>query len=295
MLEEHQDLGHLLLLVLIHNVDGFVVVGDGIGFVFCGILLCFDGREDFLDFGFDEVHVNVSDDDDALEVGAIPFLIVCSQFFGFEVVDDAHQADGEAETVAGAGINLGKVSLKDALGSAGAHSPLFVNHAAFLVDFLGVEGQTVCPVVKNEQAAVNVALGHGDVIDVIDRLIGGGVGVEVTTEFHADAFAILDESVTGEVVRAVEAHVFQEVSETALALFFLHAADLLRDVEAGEILGQRVVTDVVGKSVGQLTDAHILVNGQFRNGLRPCRQPHERCQQDKKEFDFFHDEMECKW
>ena len=96
-------------------------------------------------------------------------------------------------------------------------------------------------------------------------------------------------------VRAGEAHVFQEVSETALALFFLHAADLLRDVEAGEILGQCVVTDVVGKSVGQLTDAHILVNGQFRNGLRPCRQPHERCQQDKKEFDFFHDEMECKW
>ena len=43
MFEEHQDLGHLLLLVLIHNVDGLVVVGNGIGFVFCGILLCFDG------------------------------------------------------------------------------------------------------------------------------------------------------------------------------------------------------------------------------------------------------------
>ena len=97
-----------------------------------------------------------------------------------------------------------------------------MDDAAFLVDFGGIECQTVSPVAEDEEAGVHIVGRNGHVVDVVDRFIGCRVGIEVLSELHTDCFAILCQVVTGEVVRTVETHVFEEVGETALVFLFLH-------------------------------------------------------------------------
>ena len=100
MLEEQFGDGLCLFLVLVDAVDGFVVVGDGvelIGSLGFGIL---DVREVFLDFAFHVVHIDVADHYNALEAGMVPLVVVVAEEVVGEVVDDAHQTDGHALTVA---------------------------------------------------------------------------------------------------------------------------------------------------------------------------------------------------
>ena len=104
---------------------------------------------------------------------------------------------------------------------------------------------------KDEQAGILHAFAFGGhVRDVVDGLVDAGVGVEVLSELHAHAFKPCDEFVAGEVLGAVEAHVLQEVGQTALVVVLKNRAYLLSDVEVGLPFGRFVVTDEVSKSVG---------------------------------------------
>ena len=125
-----------------------------------------------------------------------------------------------------------------------------MDNAALGVDFRRVEGEVAAPVVENHKARVLNALArHGHLRDVVDCLVEAGVGVEVVAEFHTDAFKPVDNHFSGEVGRAVEAHVLKEVGETALVVFLKDRAYLLGDEEVSLTLGHLVVADEVGQSV----------------------------------------------
>jgi hypothetical protein len=126
-----------------------------------------------------------------------------------------------------------------------------VYYSALLVDFLRVESESVGPVVEYEQAGVYVALQYRHIVDIVDCFVGGGIGIEVLAEFHADAFAVVHDAVALEVFRAVEAHVLEEVRQSALRVVFLYRADFLRYVEIGALPGKVVVAYVVGQPVGK--------------------------------------------
>jgi integrase/recombinase XerD len=66
-----------------------------------------------------------------------------------------------------------------------------------------------------------------------------------------------------EVLCAVEAHVFEEVSQTTLRLFLLDSAHFLCNVEVGTVLRPVVVADVVGQTIVQLANHYV---GVSRNG-----------------------------
>ena len=283
----------LLLLVLVDDVDGLVVGRHGIGFVGSGVLRHLDGAEDALHGSFHLVDVDVAHHDDALQVGAVPFFIIGAQGLGLEVIDHLHQADGVAVAVLGAGIERGQVALEDASRGFGAQAPLFVDDTAFFVDFFRVEREAVGPVVQDEQARVDVLGRHGHVVDVVHRLVGRCVGVQIDTELDSDAFAVLDEAVAGKVVGAVEAHVFQEVGQAALRVVLLYGAHLLRDVEVGPVFRQGVVADVVGQSVGQLAVADGRVHRYLRHLGHLLRRRAQRGHQGQRNeqqqrFAFFH-------
>ena len=146
-----------------------------------------------------------------------------------------------------------------------------MNHGAFLVDFLRVQRQVVRPVVEDEQAGVYKPLAHGHVRDVVHGFVDGGVRIEVGAEFHSVLFQILAEQVAGEVGGAVEAHVFEEMGQTALVVFFEDGAHFLGNVEVGQILRLSVVPDIVSQSVVQLADAHVRVGRDRRHLLCECR------------------------
>ena len=161
--------------------------------------------------------------------------------------------------VAAAGIEVGELTLEDALLTAGAHTPFFMNNATLLVDFSLFEEQTARPVGQDVEAGV------------VDRFVGGGVGVEVLTELHTDALTILDElTIGGEVLGTIESHVFEEVCKTALAVFFLHRTHLLGDVEVGQSLRLGIVADVVGQAVRKLAVAHCRVHRERGHLLCRC-------------------------
>ena len=100
MFEHHLDHAALLFLILVDDVDRRVVGRHGIVLVSGSVLRHLDRREEFLNFGFNLVNVDVAHHDDTLKVGTIPLLVVCAEFSRLEVVDHAHQTDGVAMAVA---------------------------------------------------------------------------------------------------------------------------------------------------------------------------------------------------
>ena len=275
MLHEHDHLVDTHLLVLLEDVDGFLVVGHLLGHHLRGFGANLDAAEEFLHLLLEVVHVNVAHHDDGLIVGTIPLLIVFLQRLGLEVVDDAHQADGHAHAVLRAGIELGQRAGNHALRGAFAQSVLVVHHVALLHYLVLLQQQAVAPVLQDEHARVEGRLARGGhVANAVDRLVNRGVGVQVAAELYAQRAGELNEVVAFEVLRAVEGHVLKEVSQSALALLLLDGAHALGNVEIGHVLRPLVVADVVSQTVVELADAHGLVHG---NGRHLCLCRHSSC------------------
>ena len=147
----------------------------------------------------------------------------------------------------------------------GTHAPLLVDDATLLLNLLWLQQQSVSPVVQNEQAAIDNSLtGSGHVRDVIYRTVNAGISIQVTTELDSDGLTPFDDVVAFEVLGAVEAHVLQEVCQTALVVVLLNSADTLGNIELSTLLGPGVVTNVVCQTVVQLTNTDFRV---CRNGL----------------------------
>ena len=107
-----------------------------------------------------------------------------------------------------------------------------------IIDMTGVEGDVERELVL--QGVISRA-----VVDVVHRLVNARVGIEVVAELHSDAFAILYHAVAGEVLRAVEAHVFKEVGKASLVLLLEYGTHALGNVEIGLSLRFGIVAYVV--------------------------------------------------
>ena len=143
-----------------------------------------------------------------------------------------------------------------------------MNHATLLVYLLGFQQQAVGPVVQNQQTRVYDTLtGGGHVRDVIHRLVDRGVGIQVASELHTDGLTPFHDVVTLEVLCAVEAHVLQEVGQSALVVVLLNRTHALGNVELGTLFGPCIMTDVISQSVVQLTDFYVGVGGDGRHLL----------------------------
>ena len=186
-------------------------------------------------------------------------MIVSAERVIRALVNHFHQTDGEATTVTAVGHQLFEVLDQDACEAGVAHTPLTMDYAALLVNLLTIERQVVTPVVKDKQARVDSSLARGYIIYIIHCFLDAGVSVELSSELHADAFQIFNQRAVGEVSCAIEAHMLQEVSETALALLFLNRTHFLCDIEEGLVLRLFVVTDVIGQTVVEVTYAHFLI------------------------------------
>ena len=268
MLHEHHQLVHLQLLVLLEDVDGLLIVGHLLGHHLRSLGAHFDAAEEFLHFGLNVVYVNVAHDDDGLVVRAIPLLVVLHQLLALEVVDDAHQTDGHALAILRARVHLGQCTGNHALRGAFAQAVLVVHHVALLHNLLLLQRQAVAPVLQNQHARVEGRLAsRGNIADAVNRLVNAGVGIEVAAKLHAQRTGELNQVVALEVLRTIEGHVLQEVSQAALALLLLDGAHALGNVEISHMLRPFVVADVIGQTIVELANAHSLVNGDGRHLL----------------------------
>ena len=259
-----------LLGILLDGDNHLVIITHWIIDALGGLLGHGDGRENLLDFLLHLVHIDVTHDYDGLQVGAIPFLVIITQVLVGEMVNDVHRADGHAVLIFCTLIDDGQDILLHALHghSCPAGAPFLVDNAALLVNLLVLEQQVMAPVVEYQQARVDDAFaGERSRADVIDSLVDRGIGIEVSTEFHADALAPGHDSwlavLAWKVLGAVKGHVLQEMSQTTLAGLFKDGTDTLCDIEVGQTSLFGIVADVVGHSVLERALSHIRVLGQL--------------------------------
>ena len=81
---------------------------------------------------------------------------------------------------------------------------------------------------EDQEAGVDeVLIRRRGVHDLVDRLVDGGVGIEVGAKFHTILLQIVDHTLAGEVLATLEGHVLKEVSETALIVLLEYTTDAL--------------------------------------------------------------------
>ena len=104
----------------------------------------------------------------------------------------------------------------------------------------------------DEQAGIRHTGAHErDVAEHVNRLLHPCGSVHVAAEGGTDALQIVQDGFPREILRAVEAHMLQKVSQAVLVRGLLDGAYIGRQVEFGPLGGNGVVTDVIGKSVVQ--------------------------------------------
>ena len=148
-----------LLLILLDVDNHLVVIGYWIVDTLGSLLWHWDRREDFLDYLLHLINVEIANNDDGLQIGAIPLLIVVAQVIIREVVYNVHRADRHAVFVLGTFINLWHSLLHKALnGHSGTTcAPLLVDDTTLLVDLGILKQQIVAPIVQNQQTRVDYA------------------------------------------------------------------------------------------------------------------------------------------
>ncbi len=271
VLEHHFHDVILLLLVLLDGDERLGRVGHRLNEHRGRIGRHLDWREHLLNLLLSVVYIDVTDNDDCLIVGAIPLLVIIAENLMGEVVYHLHGADRQAVAVLTAGVELRQCTLEHTHVGSEAAAPLLVDDTTLLVDLRRVEDEVVCPVVEDEQTAVESRLAcSGHVGDVIDGLVDGCVGIEVSAELHTDRLAIADDIVLGEVLRAVEAHVLEEVGETVLVVFLLEGSDVSSEIEFSPLCRLVVVADIIGHAVVQLSYPYCRVIGKRSLTKRRC-------------------------
>ena len=289
-LHEELDFGTLHFGIGVDADDRVLIVGNGDRLLPGGV-----GRgnrnvaHERLDLVFYGIHVDVTDHDDRLIIGAVPLVVEVLQLLVVEALQSVEVADQVAVLV----FCVLTERLKHLHGRtprrAVAGAQLLHDDAALGVDLLRFERDEVRPVVQDQQGAVDDAFARsGDVLHHVGRLVPAGAGIEVGAEFHAYFFEILRQHLAGEVLGAVEGHVFEEVGETLLGIVLLNGADVVQNVEVGLSFRLFVVADVVGHSVFELARADVLVrrNRLLRIELGRCA-CHCECRDDEH-GDFSH-------
>ena len=143
-----------------------------------------------------------------------------------------------------------------------------MDDTTLLVNLLRVESQSVSPIMEDKQTGVNnVLVVRRHITYIIYRLGDTCISVEVGTKLDTLRLTPSENTVAGEMLGSVEAHVLKEVSETALRLLLLNRAHLLCDVELRTVFGPCVVTDIIRQTIVQLTDFHVLIHGDRRHLL----------------------------
>ena len=206
------------------------------------------------DLRFDRRLVEIADGDDRHQIGPVPIGVELLQPVVTDVLDDLGLADRQPLRVARAGEEDGELRVLYPLVGAEPEPPFFQDDASFLVDRGRIEGDVVRPVLENEQRPVH----HRGVVcrylQLVHGLVETGMGVDVCPEPHAERLHEAGDRLLGEMQRAVEAHMLDEVSEPALIVVFENGARVDDEPKFGAGLRLLVRADVVAQAIGERAD-----------------------------------------
>ena len=269
-LVEDQLHGHSLGFGIGHqSVAGLVALRNVVDLLPGGIFGLRDRRHHVADLPLHRVHIHVADDDHRLQIGTIPFMVEVDERLPPEAVDDLHVADHIAPGVfRPVVLDLGRLAGHARAGVVAA-PPLLADHAPLRLDLPGFAGDVIGPVVQDQQQRVHQSLAHQrHVGNIVDRAVARGVGIDVVSEAHSIGRKVVENALSGKVLRSVEGHVFEEMGQAVLIVLLLQGAYVVGDEEIRPLPGIVVMPDVVGHPVVEPADPDLAVERHLL--LRAC-------------------------
>ena len=240
--------------------QGLVVIGHRVELSrpFVGWVL--EAAEVRHDEALDAVALEVAHRDDRHQVRSVPVVIEALEGLGRSTFEDLPLTDRETLGVLRSGEQDGELLVTDSCLGAEAEPPLLDHHAALLVHLLLLEGHRLSPLAQDLEARLEQPGLVGRYFEHVDGFVEAGVGVDVGTEAHAGRLEIVDQLETGEVLRAVECHVLDEVGQTLLIVVLLHRAGVDDQPQLGPLGRLSVDPDVVGEAVVEPADGEVRID-----------------------------------
>ena len=160
-------------------------------------------------------------------------------------------------------------------------TPLFPDHAPLFLNSRIGQREKTRPIMQDQQARINDSRrSHRGIGHHIDGLVERGIGIEVLAITHPDTFDVFVHAVVGEMYASIESHVLQEMRQSPLVLFFEDRAHILSNIKIRSLLGQRIVANIIGQSITQLSITYLRVDrkllrllGEKGKHADPCPQP----------------------
>ena len=273
--------------------ERLLVVRDGDDFLRLRILLGRDVREDFRQLGLDIVHVHITNHHDGLHGRVIPGLVEIHQAFRLEIQQVLLAANQRATAIFRVSVIIGEAPLMQTPGGVAAGTALLDDDPALLVDLGGIVGHEMGVIVQDQQAGINHALtDQRDVVEHVLGLLDAGGSIDIAAEGSTDALEPVQDAFLREILRAIEAHVLQEVGEAVLVRGLLDGADVGGQVEFRPSLRLFIVTDVIGQAIVQLPFADGGIIRKLRH-LLGTQEKGSGQNGSKGKEDFLHSECYC--
>ena len=234
------------------------------------VLRVLHGGEGFRDALFHGGDLDVTGDDEGHFTRNIVALVKVDEALADGVFDDFFDADGEA--MGDERVRYEELELL--FHEAGLHGVAGVflgkNDAAFGIDFFGLEESSVGEVAHHGEGEIEGGFGEVGEVEHVDGLVERGVGVGVGPEGDAEALHLRDQLFgVGEVARAIENHVLQEVGHAALVVGFHEGAGVDVETERNALGRFGVGNDDVAEAVFEGAEGGALVGGNVTGFVGP--------------------------
>ena len=139
-----------------------------------------------LDEILDSRFIEVADSDDRHQVRPVPVFVEFFQRLRLEILDDFGLADRNTIRIARVLEQDRKQFVRGPGAGPSSEPPFFHDDAAFLIDFLRLEGDVMRPVFEDQKRFIQPLRFIRRNLEHIDRFIETGVRVQVRAEAHAE-------------------------------------------------------------------------------------------------------------
>ena len=197
-------------------------------------------------------------------MGAVPPLVKADELSARDIAHHRHVTDGNAVGISAPRQQDGQRVLVQAQHLVGMHAPFLLNHASLLVNGAVVKVEFAGQVLEHQQDGVEQGgpLG-GDVGYLEPRVVKSRRCVDVAAVGNAVVLQDVHHVDAGEIARALEGDVLDEVCQSALVVFLDQRTGVLHEPELGAAFGLLVVADVVGHAVVELPNPEVGINWQL--------------------------------
>ena len=198
--------------------------------------------------------VEIADRNDGHEIRPIPVRVEALQRLGLEVPDVLHRADRCALGVARAPEQDRKLQVLHPGVRPASLPPFLDDHAAFLLDGLGIEREAVSDVREKQERLAHGFRVVGRDVKHVHRFVERGIRVHPGAQPHADRLHELDELELREVLAATECHVLDEVGQADLVVVLHHGSHIHHEPQFCALHRSLIGPDVIPQSVRQVAD-----------------------------------------